>query len=353
MIHSLRIQNFQSHKESYLEFSNGISVVTGQSNCGKTAILRSLSWLCFNRPQGLAFKSSFSNEKESCKVILEINNQKITREKSKSINQYEIGSSLFNTIGNDVPSEISSVINMSEINIQTQFEKHFLLMDSAGEVGRTINKIVKLDNIDELISNITSKINSTNKELEIKKKDLDKLYIDLEKFKDFDSIEKLVNSLIDYNTKIQNYTNIMKSLNHIIENVSIADKEINQIEKEYEGIEEKINNLEQNWLKYYTNIEIAKNLSKLIDDILGEESRIIKAEGIIKDEETVQVFEQNVIKYIAVKDVHFRLNHIINEWNEHTEVIKRIEKLIKSNDKEWEKTLKEVGICPLCGSIFK
>lgn len=351
MIKSLHVQNYQSHKDSYLEFSKGINVITGSSNNGKTSILRALNWVVSNRPQGLAFKSSFSDKKESCKVTLEINNQKIVREKNTTINQYQLNDTIFDTIGNDVPSEINSAINMSEINIQTQFEKHFLLMDSSGEVGRTINKIVKLDNIDELVSNITSKINSTNKELEIKKKDLDKLYLNLEKFKDFDSIEKLVNNIIDYNVKIQDYTNIINSLNHIINNISIADEEINKIEKEYVGIEEKINQLELNWTKYHTNIEIAKNLSKIIDEVLLEESRITKAESIIKDEETVLLSETNLISFIAVKDVHYRLLNIIKEWNEHIIIIKNFEKNVESSELEFNNLLKEHG-CPLCNRRF-
>ncbi len=348
MIKSIHLKNFQSHLNSFLEFSEGINVITGASNNGKTSILRSLLWIFFNRPQGLSFKSFFAGKKDSCKVILQTNNQEITREKNTSINQYQVGSSIFNTIGNDVPSEVFSVINMSEINIQSQFDKHFLLLDSAGEVGRTINKIVKLDNIDELISNLTSKINSISKEVEIKKKDLDKLYVDLERFKDFDKIEELVLKITKDSEKSENCTNIISSLKHIIFNISETDKIINNIENEYVGIEEKINNLEQSWIKYHTNIEVIKDLSKLIKSIRTEEEIIIKAENIIKDEEIIQLFEQNIIKYISLKDVHFRLNHIIEEWGAHTSSIKKIEKTIEKDEVEFEKILKDFG-CPLCG----
>ena len=347
MIKSLLIENFQSHKNSYLEFSDGINVICGSSNNGKTAIIRALNWVISNRPQGLSFKSSFADKKDTCKVILEINNQKIVREKSASINQYEVGSSLLGTIGNDVPSEVVSAINMSDINIQSQFDKHFLLLDSAGEVGRTINKIVKLDNIDELISNVSSKITSTNKELEIKKKDLDKLYIDLEKFKDFDSIENLVNSVIDYAKKITDSTNIINSLQHIINSVLIAETEIEKIEKEYNGIEDRINNLEQNWIKYHTNIKIVKDLRGLVISINKEEESINKSENIIQNEIVIDKFQEQLIKYISVKDVHFRLGYIIEEWEDRTDKIKNIDKLIEKDETEFNNLLKEFG-CPLC-----
>ncbi len=347
MIKSLSIQNFQSHLNSYLEFSPGINIITGSSNNGKTAIIRAVNWVISNRPQGLSFKSSFADKKDTCKVILEINNQKIVREKSASINQYEVGSSLLGTIGNDVPSEVVSAINMSDINIQSQFDKHFLLLDSAGEVGRTINKVVKLDNIDELISNISSKIISTNKEIDIRKKDVEKLYTDLEKFKDFDKIEILVNKIIEYDTTITNNTNIINSLNHIINSLSETDIIINNIENEYNGIEEKINVLEQNWVTYNTNIKIANDLEELIGSIKKEESKILLTENIVKDEETIEIFEKQVIEFISVKDVYFWLSNIITEWNNFIPIIKKMEKTIEKDETEFDNLLKEFG-CPLC-----
>src|SRR3990167_5096204 len=219
MIKSLTIENYQSHKKTELFFSSGINVISGSSNNGKTAILRALNWVITNRPQGIAFKSNFSDKKETCRVSLVINDTEIIRERNNSINSYQIGGSLlhkdntyFTTIGNDVPSEVTSAINISDINCASQFERHFLLMDSPGEVGRTINKDVKLDAIDALISNISSKITSTNKELEIKKQDLDKLNTSLEKFKDFCVIENLVKQIIEYDSKVKTIENRAKLL---------------------------------------------------------------------------------------------------------------------------------------------
>ncbi len=348
MIKSLSIKNFQSHLESTLHFSEGINVITGPSNNGKTAIIRALNWVISNRPQGLSFKSSFSNKKESCKVILQINDKEIIREKSNSINQYQVGSSLlFDTIGNDVPTEVSYTINLSEVNISNQFDKHFLLMDSAGEVGRTINKIVKLDDIDELLANITSKISSTNKELEIKKIDLDKLEKDLEKFKDFESIEKLVNDVVNCSTLSQDLKQKTTFLKNSVQNIESLDKIINSIESDYIGIEEKIKDLEQNWIKYHTNIEIAKKLKVVIDSVLTEEKIILKLEEIIKEEDFINNFQEKLVKLVSVKDVHFRLKRIINEWEDHTDKIKKLTNLISKDEEEFEKILKEFG-CPLC-----
>src|SRR4030067_1652116 len=283
MIKSLKIENFQSHLNSCLEFSNGINVISGQSNNGKSSILRSLSWVIFNRPLGLSFKSSFSAKKDTAKITINPEADEIVREKNDSINQYKINNALLDTVGSNCPDEIASVLNFSELNIQSQFEKHFLITESAGEVGRTINGFLKLDDIDALISNISSKITSTNKELEIKKQDLDKLNLSLEKFKDYDLIENLVNQIIEYDSKVKTIENKVKLLSYIVTEGVRVEAIITSIENKYDGLEEEIKSLEQLWLDYNTNSALISDLKKVVTNIKELDSRIEDAETILNN----------------------------------------------------------------------
>src|SRR4030042_202002 len=238
MIKSLKIENFQSHLNSCLEFSNGINVISGQSNNGKSSILRSLSWVIFNRPLGLSFKSSFSNKKDIVKITINTETDEIVREKNDTINQYKINNIILDTVGSNCPDEIASVLNFSELNIQSQFEKHFLITESAGEVGRTINGFLKLDDIDALISNISSKITSTNKELEIKKQDLDKLNLSLEKFNDYNTNSALV-----------------KDLNKMLTRLSMLDVDIKALETDLKH-GEPLGEIENNVIKYLATSDV-------------------------------------------------------------------------------------------------
>src|SRR3990167_5357450 len=315
MIQSIRLQNYQSHLNSTLIFSPGINIISGQSNNGKTAILRALNWVITNRPQGIAFKSNFSDKKETCRVSLIINDIEITRERNNSINSYQIGSSLFTTIGNDVPSEVSSAINISELNVSNQFEKHFLITDSPGEIGRTINKVVQLDSIDTLISNISSKITSTNKELEFKKQDLDKLNTSLEKFKDYDLIENLVKQIIEYDNKVKTAENKVKILYYIVTEGVRVEAIIASIENKYDGLEEEIKELEKLWLDYNTNSALISDLKKIVTNIKELDSRIEASEAILNHGENLPELENNVIKYLATHEVCKQINKLIKDWN--------------------------------------
>ena len=351
MINSLKIENYQSHKNSFLEFSTGINIISGQSNNGKTAILRALNWVITNRPQGIAFKSTFSDKKETCRVSLIINDIEIIRERNNSINSYQVGSSLFTTIGNDVPSEVSSAINISDINCASQFERHFLLMDSPGEVGRTINKVVKLDDIDALISNISSKITSTNKELEIKKQDLDKLNASLEKFKDFCVIENLVKQIIEYDSKVKTIENRVKLLSYIVTEGVRVEAIITSIENKYDGLEEEIKSLEQLWLDYNTNSALISDLKKIVTSLSILNIDIEATETILKHGENLPELENNVIKYLSTSYVLDKIKNLIKDWNSYFESMKKDEKLIIVYKNEFDALLKEIGICPLCERI--
>ena len=72
MLKSISIKNYQSHKETDLTFNEGVNVITGTSDSGKTAILRSLSWLINNRPSGDAFKNWDVPLKEPVSTSLEL-----------------------------------------------------------------------------------------------------------------------------------------------------------------------------------------------------------------------------------------------------------------------------------------
>lgn len=51
----LRIQNFQAHKDTTIEFDRITTIVGGPSDTGKSAVLRALKWVVKNEPKGTSF----------------------------------------------------------------------------------------------------------------------------------------------------------------------------------------------------------------------------------------------------------------------------------------------------------
>ena len=148
MIESVKLKNFQSHKENTFSFTKGVNAIVGPSDSGKTAILRALRWLIWNRPLGDAFRSDWGGDTE---VAVTVDGQLITRYKHDNKHGYKIGKTDLKAIGTDVPEEVSTILNIDEINLQQQFDKPFLLADSPGEVAQHFNKVAHLENMDRAI----------------------------------------------------------------------------------------------------------------------------------------------------------------------------------------------------------
>jgi exonuclease SbcC len=142
MIKSLEISNFQSHKDSAFEFSDGVNVITGSSDSGKSSVIRSLIWILKNRPTGDSIKNWDASDKEDVSVALEFDNGWITKKRTKTKSQYLTEDGIYEALRSDVPEEIQKISNITDFNLQTQHQPYFLLQDSPGEVARKLNDLV-------------------------------------------------------------------------------------------------------------------------------------------------------------------------------------------------------------------
>lgn len=186
MLKSLKISNFQSHRDTNLELDSGVNVIIGPSDSGKTSILRALRWLIWNRPSGDDFRSTWGGDTI---VDIWVNNGQAQRIRTKKDNLYLLGyHDEFKAMGTDVPAEVQQLLNINEINLQQQMDSPFLLTNSPGEVAAHFNKIAKLSKIDTSLSNINKWIRdiistTKHKEADLKDKEMElKGYDHLEKF---------------------------------------------------------------------------------------------------------------------------------------------------------------------------
>lgn len=68
-IQEVTIEGYQSHTNSTFRLSPGLTVITGPSDAGKTAIIRALRWFAFNEPTGEAFLHTIRNPDGSVKEM--------------------------------------------------------------------------------------------------------------------------------------------------------------------------------------------------------------------------------------------------------------------------------------------
>jgi len=154
MITKLSIKNFQSHKETELDFHPGMNVIIGQSDSGKTAIIRALRKALTNKPAGDTFRSNWGGDTQI--KLLTKEGDEITYFKSNSTSSYHLNDLEFKAFGQEVPEEIERVLNIDEVNIQHQLDAPYLLSQTPGVVAQHFNKIAKLGRISQCLKTIES-----------------------------------------------------------------------------------------------------------------------------------------------------------------------------------------------------
>lgn len=216
MIKSLRIQNCQSHKDTFLEFDKGVNCVVGPSDKGKSAIFNALYKTIYNRPLGEQWRSWGGGKSV---IDLEIDDHLITYTKDKKAS-YTItnpdGETLdFNAFGSDVPQEVTQLLNVDrKINIQQQLERDapiFLISESPGEVAKFFNRVAGLYKIDLTIKKGKQDLNKSEKGFNVTKELITEKKEELVLYDEIEDLVKKVKKAELYETKLKQ-TNLRQSM---------------------------------------------------------------------------------------------------------------------------------------------
>ena len=242
MIQSLNIKNFQSHKETTLDFHPGVNVILGATDSGKTSIIRSLRWLIWNRPGGDDFRSDWGGE-TSVEIITD--NQSIRRSKDKE-NLYEIGAvksqdyKELKAFGTKVPEEIQQLLNIDDTNLQKQFDSPFLISATPGEVAAYFNQIAHLERIDSSVSYANSRILKLNSTLTTNKEDIKTWQEELEQYRYIDKfeidLEELEHQVSSQTQRISSQNRLRIHLEGMAEN-DVAIKKQERITENEEAVD--------------------------------------------------------------------------------------------------------------------
>ena len=207
-IRSLDLQNFQIHAEQHVELSTAITTIKGATDKGKSAILRALRWICLNDFAGKEFIKE--GEKEAVVSITIADNGgnevKITRTKGQraSNNTYELEGHEFKSFGQAVPEDITKILNVNDINFQSQHEPPFWFNESAAEVSRRLNAVIDLGVIDSALSYTAGQVHRGNERKSVCEERVEELSQQLKelspqrkRIKQFKALEQLDNERQD------------------------------------------------------------------------------------------------------------------------------------------------------------
>jgi len=343
LISKIHIKNFQSHKDTSLELSPGVNVIVGTSDCGKTAVIRALKWLMWNKPSGDDFRSDWGGDTQ---VTIEVDGHTIIRGKGKE-NIYQLNNKLFKAFGTDVPEEIQTILNIDETNIQQQLDSPFLISDSPGEVASYFNKIAGLDKIDSSTKYIQSQIRSYKGKIESDEAQAKEYEQDLKQYEYLDKFEvdlEFVESMYEeFLIRTKGKNTLLGIINQI--------KEINKEKKQYEWI-----------------IHIQKQVDETLTLYGERDSTFDKLYKIKELVEEIHKVDYDITYLKRTIKLQIPVNKLLDDFQKKEDKKARVETLrnlvasIMLTIKAWhdgEKALKEMeelfhkempDICPLCGT---
>lgn len=275
MLKSLKIRNFESHRNTTLDFHPGVNVIIGDSDQGKSAILRALEWNLFNRPLGIEVMSNWMKDINTY-VQTEFDDGILKRKRTKDFNGYILNGNTknpFKGFKNKIPEAISSFVNMSDINLMSQDDVLFMIGWKPSERGRYLNEICDMKIIDTTTSNINKQIRAENANIKILKETLERDKSDLDGFKDLDEIEKKLSYIEKESRHIQKLKEDSEDLADIIENFH----RINKRRQKYAGVlqfSDRIDALLKRQQEIATETADIRKLNEIIEDLLNRTAKL-------------------------------------------------------------------------------
>jgi len=360
-ISKIEIKNFQCHEYLHLDLQPGVNAIIGESDKGKSAIIRAIRWLFFNKPDGQQYRKHGTSQ---TMVSATMNDGTIvTRTRSITVNRYSIEgpnrkAEVYDNFGRDVPAPIVQTLGIwpaeiapnltSELSIASQFEGPFLLGESGIVKAQVLGKISKTTVLDDAVRIVSSEVRSNGKFLNMTLEAIEQAENDLVSFLNLDSeaesvkiIERGLGDLNLMKQKIEAGARIEKSL---IEN----DNRMLLISKKLAGFAKipKIDELEiiasglaKGWGMSNRLTEIDKDLPRLTEKF--------KRVSRISDEEIqnlgAQAEKVKEALALAVRVEDWKSRHLSTKANLDT---LREKVHVRTNDLLI--IIRREGKCPLC-----
>lgn len=247
MFTRIEIKNFQSHKDTVIDFDKGINSICGESDNGKTAVIRAIRWVIENRPLGTDKLNSFWNKdfKEEMSVKLHTENGWVQRIRTKNLNGYTLFADgkekKLEAVGTDVPQEVKDFLKVSDINFQYQFDSPYLISMGGPEASKYLNNIIHLDSIDSMMSVAEGNKRSITSEQKVVDKDISDLEREIKNTEWIDEAEQLYHRVEKYDEVIKNKTEELADIDddiHDRESLKIIDlTESKKLVAEIESVE--------------------------------------------------------------------------------------------------------------------
>jgi len=358
---TLRIQNFQSHADTIINFANGLNIIVGPSNTGKSAIIRALRKLIRDDPAGKDFIRSRPTKQTKCSISLTLEKNgveyTVTRTVTPSKNLYYVNDHEFGGFGREIPKEVQDTLEMSLIELENsdEIDLHFVdqhdspfmvARGSAGTRSKLLGRIGGLHILDRAITLMNKDMRAGNNSLKEKIALKDALQQKINTFPDLTGPEATLKRLTDDLEEIQ-------SKQQLIDTLEKEFTALNDVITQGKQIKEQIDQLptiEVDFTEFQIKITLLEELQTLRTQLQSLDDQINTVVAAIPDEISID-FNCIINQQQQLQELQTLLNSFTTLSNQITITEQKKNTCameVTQLRKEWVNALQELGVCPTC-----
>lgn len=348
MITELMVINFQIHQKKTLFLKKGVNVIIGDTDAGKSAIIRALYMLIMNQPR--SGERIFQNKYDSKTLTIQIKDDRhnIIKRVGK---KYYLNGSLMKAIGTDIPAPVVELLPFKDINWQKQLDPHFLVLQTGGGAAKILNASSGMEDQETIMKMLKSDISdhksnikhfiANNKECHetiVRLKPVVRLMMQAKSVKSLQrQSDQLNNEIVDLNKLIKDIETyqIDPEIYVIISDISSA---INQVESK---------TIESNQLD--SSIKQIHSLITQLKDVQKVAGKSLICNKLIH---STNLIIAKAKRYDDLQIMIKHLTNIIDQIEQATKNRKHYQTQLERIENEFYQNLWDAGQCPYCGTEF-
>jgi exonuclease SbcC len=367
-IKTIELTNFMNHVYTKIDLEDGINLITGSSDNGKSAILRALYSVFLDKHDSGWIRDG---EKEYTVKITFFNGDTFERTKGKRniLKKTTFGgeTTIAQSYGKDMPEDYKKFLGVipetSDGPLPFSFQKKdiFLVDKKELSLGQEISVLLQVDDLEKGASNLKKEITRFNTQTKDLQNDKQKLETDLEQFSDLDrklklaeQLDKILNAYDELLELMQRKQSTLSTCLNIVEEVSRINKILKQAKNVFKLLTTELNEIEAQQLKVDEKNEMIDSAISFI-----ERMEEIDKDKIIANEFVNGVLGQTVTQIIetekTVSDKKVALDEVSSIEQETRSIdgfIDNLQTEIEAYDKEIdiliERQKTTTSICPTC-----
>jgi DNA repair exonuclease SbcCD ATPase subunit len=237
---------------------------------------------------------------------------------------------------------------MTDLNIQRQLDKHFLICSSSLEVAKAFNKITRLEKIDKSVSLLTTDINLNNKNIKGLSEQIQNLQAKIDEIGNLKEMGEEIEQIESDNIKVKQEKTNIQSLEEDIISIESIEQKLTKYKNLPKALEvfNQIEEASSEIKNAQAEVESLCSIIERIDELANNISNIDKwLKDALIDYESLQA------QSISIQDENEKIKRIedsLTSINRANEIGEKYKKDLNNCVSKYKEFLKTIKICPFC-----